>query len=215
MIIGNKNFDTKHHAYIMGILNVTPDSFSDGGKYNNLDAALKHAEQMILEGVDIIDIGGESTRPGYTQISDAEEIERVCKVIEALKSRFDTPLSIDTYKSKVAFSAISSGIDLINDIWGFKYDANMASIVATAGVACCLMHNRTTDSYNNLMEDVLSDLQESINLALSAGIAKDKILVDPGIGFAKDYETNLKVMQQVERLQTLGYPILLGASKNL
>ncbi len=213
MIIGNKNFDTNHHAYIMGILNVTPDSFSDGGKYNTLDAALKHAEEMILEGADIIDIGGESTRPGYTQISDEEEIHRVCSVIEALKSRFDIPLSIDTYKSKVAQNAIAAGVDLINDIWGFKYDLDMAHVVAHAQVACCLMHNRTTDVYTNLMDELLSGLQESINLALTAGVHKDKILIDPGIGFAKNYETNLKVMQQVDRLQTLGYPILLGTSK--
>lgn len=213
MIIGNKNFDTDHKAYIMGILNVTPDSFSDGGKYNRLDAALKHTEEMVKDGADIIDVGGESTRPGYTRISEEEEIERVCKVIESIKSQFDIPLSIDTYKSQVAKAAILSGADLVNDIWGFKYDKKMADVVAKHKVACCLMHNRENSIYTHLMDNVLEDLQESIHIALAAGVAKDKIMVDPGIGFAKDYEMNLKVMNQVERLHELGYPILLGTSK--
>ncbi len=213
MIIGNKNFDTDYKAYIMGILNVTPDSFSDGGKYNRLDAALKHTEEMVKDGADIIDVGGESTRPGYTRISEEEEIERVCKVIESIKSHFDIPLSIDTYKSQVAQAAILSGADLVNDIWGFKYDKKMADVVAKHKVGCCLMHNRENSVYTHLMDNVLEDLQESINIALVAGVAKNQIMIDPGIGFAKDYEMNLKVMNQVERLHELGYPILLGTSK--
>ena len=130
MKIGNREFDTVHHTYVMGILNVTPDSFSDGGKYNGMDAALKHAEQMIADGVDIIDVGGESTRPGYTKISDEEEIGRVVPVLEALKKHFDTPLSLDTYKSKVAQAGLDAGADLINDIWGLKYDTRMADVIA-------------------------------------------------------------------------------------
>ena len=145
--IGNREFDVKNHTYVMGILNVTPDSFSDGGKYDQLDRALFHAQEMIDDGADIIDVGGESTRPGYTMISDEEEIERTVPVVEALKERFDIPISIDTYKSKVAKANIKAGVDLVNDIWGMKYDKDMAKLVADTKVACCLMHNRDEASY--------------------------------------------------------------------
>ena len=150
MIIGSREFDTEHNTYIMGILNVTPDSFSDGGRYNSLDAALFHAQQMADEGADIIDVGGESTRPGHTQISDEEEISRVVPVIEKLKQEFDIPLSVDTYKSAVAAAAVRAGADLVNDIWGLKYDENIASVIAESGAACCLMHNREQTEYNGL-----------------------------------------------------------------
>ena len=138
MIIGNKTFDTKQKCYIMGILNVTPDSFSDGGKWDSLDKALAHTEEMIRQGADIIDVGGESTRPGHVQITDQEEIDRVTPVIEAVRGRFDVPISVDTYKSKVAKAAIAAGADLVNDIWGLKYDPDMAKTIADAKVACCL-----------------------------------------------------------------------------
>ena len=136
MIIGSREFDTEHNTYIMGILNVTPDSFSDGGRYDSLDAALFHARQMADEGADIIDVGGESTRPGHTQISDEEEISRVAPVIEKLKQEFDIPVSIDTYKSAVAEAAVRAGADLVNDIWGLKYDSKIASVIAENEVAC-------------------------------------------------------------------------------
>lgn len=215
MIIGNREFDTKNKTYIMGILNVTPDSFSDGGSFNSVDTALKHTEQMIAEGADIIDVGGESTRPGYTKISDNEEISRVVPVIEAIRKNFDIPISVDTYKSGVAEAAIGAGAHLVNDIWGLKHDRRMAKVISDNNVACCLMHNRNLEKnpYNNLMEDVLSDIQESIELALAAGIAEDKIMVDPGIGFAKDLSMNLEVMNKVDMLHRLGYPILLGTSR--
>ena len=142
MKIGTRDFDIEHMTYIMGILNMTPDSFSDGGKFNKMDAALFHVEEMIKEGASIIDVGGESTRPGYTRISDEEEIQRVTPIIKEIKKRFDIPISIDTYKSKVAVAAVESGADLINDIWGLKADSEMARVVADFGVACCLMHNR-------------------------------------------------------------------------
>ena len=151
MKIGNKEFDIENRTYVMGILNVTPDSFSDGGKYNALDAALKHAEEMINDGADILDIGGESTRPGYTKISDEEEIERTAPVIEAIKRNFDIPISIDTYKSSVAKASVSAGADLVYDIWGVKYDEKMAEVIAGSGVACCLMHNRENMDYLNFM----------------------------------------------------------------
>lgn len=211
MIIGNKEF--KNKTYIMGILNVTPDSFSDGGKYNSLDNALFHTEEMINEGADIIDIGGESTRPNYTKISDEEEIERVLPIIEAIKKRFDIPVSIDTYKSRVAENALKSGADLINDIWGFKYDNNMANITKKYDAACCLMHNRQVPKYDCFLNDVLKDLQDSIDIALKAEINSDKIIIDPGVGFAKSYEQNLEITNNLEYLNKLGYPILLGTSR--
>ena len=213
MKIGNREFDVKNDTYVMGILNVTPDSFSDGGKFNNLEAALAHTEEMIKEGATIIDVGGESTRPGYTLISDEEEIGRVVPVIRAIKEKFDIPVSIDTYKSKVAEAAIAAGADLVNDIWGLKYDKNMAKVIADAGVACCLMHNRDNMEYTSFMDDMLTDLQETVQLAKEAGIADDKIMLDPGVGFAKSYENNLEAIQKVGRLHELGYPVLLGTSR--
>lgn len=211
MIIGNKEF--KDRTYVMGILNVTPDSFSDGGTHNTIDTALKHTEKMINEGADIIDVGGESTRPGYTMISDDEEISRVAPVIEKLKANFDIPISIDTYKLAVAEAAAQAGADLINDIWGFKYDEKIAEVTAKHNLACCLMHNRKEANYNNYMEDVINDLKESINIAQKYGVDKNKIVLDPGVGFAKSYEQNLEIINKLEALDVLGYPVLLGTSR--
>ena len=213
MKIGNRVFDTETKTYIMGILNVTPDSFSDGGKFNHMDAALAHAEEMIRDGADIIDVGGESTRPGYTKISDQEEIERTVPVIEALKKKFDVPVSIDTYKSEVAKATVAAGADLVNDIWGLKYDEQMAQVIADHHVACCLMHNRKNTEYKSFMKDMLDDLSETISIAKNAGIEDDKIILDPGVGFAKSYENNLEAIAKVDRLMELGYPVLLGTSR--
>ena len=213
MKIGNREFKEAGHTYIMGILNVTPDSFSDGGKFNQMDAALKHAEEMIRDGADILDIGGESTRPGYTKISDEEEISRVVPVIEAVKKEFDIPVSVDTYKSGVAEAAAKAGADLINDIWGLKYDERMAKVIAESGLACCLMHNRDKAEYENFMEDMKNDLRETVALAKAAGIAEDKIILDPGVGFGKSYENNLEAIAQLKQLKELGYPVLLGTSR--
>ena len=214
MRIGSRDFATTGHTYIMGILNVTPDSFSDGGKFNQIDAALKHAEEMIRDGADVIDIGGESTRPwGYTKISDEEETGRVVPVIEAVKKEFGIPISVDTYKSGVAEAAAQAGADLINDIWGLKYDARMAEVIAKSGLACCLMHNRDNTEYRNFMEDVKQDLRETIALAKAAGIEDDKIILDPGVGFAKSYENNLEVIRRLKEFNELKYPVLLGTSR--
>lgn len=213
MIIGGKSFDTARHTYVMGILNVTPDSFSDGGKWNDMDAALRHAEEMIADGADLLDIGGESTRPGYTLLPDNEEIDRVVPVIRAVKQRFDIPVSVDTYKSRVAAAALEAGADLVNDIWGLKYDPNMAGVIAEAGVPCCLMHNRSEAVYRDYLPDVLDDLRECVRLAKDAGIADDAIVLDPGIGFGKTLEHNLILMNHVDMLHELGYPILLGTSR--
>ena len=213
MIIGNREFDTKHHTYVMGILNATPDSFSDGGRYNQIDAALFHAEQMIKDGADIIDVGGESTRPGYQQIPEEEEIERVAPVIEAIGKRFDIPISIDTYKAKVAEAAIVAGADMVNDIWGLKYDPKMAAVIAKYDVACCLMHNKSNTEYQNFLIDMLAETQECVNLARQAGIKDEKIMLDPGIGFGKTFEMNLEAMNHLELFQNLGFPVLLGTSR--
>lgn len=212
MIIGNKNFSDTH-THIMGILNVTPDSFSDGGKWNNLSAALSHTEQMIKDGADIIDIGGESTRPGYTMISDEEEISRVVPIIKAVKREFDIPVSVDTYKSRVADAALSAGADLLNDIWGLKYDTKIAAAAKRYDVPVCLMHNRKQAVYSNFLNDVVNDLQESIDIAHKAGISDDKIILDPGVGFAKSLEENLCITNHLELLREMGYPVLLGTSR--
>ncbi len=213
MRIGSRDFATSGHTYVMGILNVTPDSFSDGGKFNQMDAALKHAEEMIADGAAILDIGGESTRPGYTKISDEEEISRVVPVIEAVKKEFDIPISVDTYKSGVAKAAAEVGADLVNDIWGLKYDDHMADVIAKSGLACCLMHNRDNAEYQNFMEDMKQDLRETIAFAKAAGIEDDKIILDPGVGFAKSYENNLGAIRRLEELKELNYPVLLGTSR--
>lgn len=211
MFIGNREFGK--HTYVMGILNVTPDSFSDGGRFNDIDRALKHTEELVNDGADIIDVGGESTRPNYTQISDSEEIERVVPVIEKIKQNFDIPVSIDTYKSAVASAAVSAGADMINDIWGLKYDGNMAKVISESGAACCLMHNRKNAQYNSFVDDVLNDLRESVEIAKRAGIQKDKIVLDPGIGFAKSYKENLIMTNNLDRMNEIGYPVLLGTSR--
>lgn len=213
MKIGNREFHTKEHTYVMGILNVTPDSFSDGGCWKEKDKALKHVEQMISEGMDILDIGGESTRPGYTRISPEEEIGRVVPVIEAVKAHFDIPVSLDTYKSEVARAGIIAGADMINDIWGLKADKDMAEVIAKSNAFCCLMHNRKEADYRSFLEDVKEDLAETIRLAKKAGIAEDKIILDPGVGFGKTYEQNLQIINCLEELKVFGYPLLLGCSR--
>lgn len=213
MIIGNRQFNVVDNTYIMGILNVTPDSFSDGGKYYKPESALVRAKWMIEEGADIIDIGGESTRPGYVQISAQEEIERVVPVIENIKSKLDIPVSIDTYKSEVARAAIEAGADMVNDIWGLKYDPEMAGVIASYKVPCVLMHNRESAQYDDFMKELFQDLDETVRLAQKAGIEDDKIILDPGIGFAKDYNMNLEILHYLEDFHQFGYPMLLASSR--
>ena len=214
MKIGNTEFDVsgKKH-YIMGILNVTPDSFSDGGTHNTIETALRHTERMIDEGAHMIDVGGESTRPGYTKISDQEEIERIAPVIEKIKTEFNIPISLDTYKSEVAKAGLAAGADLINDIWGLQYDGKMADVIAAANCPCCLMHNRREAVYGDFPAEYLSDMKRIVDTALSAGIKKEQIILDPGIGFGKDYQQNLETMAHLEDLVAMGYPVLLGTSR--
>ena len=223
MKIGSREFDVKNHTYVMGILNVTPDSFSDGGNYAETDRALFHVEKMLKEGADLVDIGGESTRPGYVPISEEEEIQRVCPIVEAVKSRFDVPVSLDTYKSRVAKAGIEAGADLINDIWGLQYEdksaEGIAEVIAKAGLPCCLMHNRIETEYRkeviyiNLMENVVADLAGILYKAQKAGISEDKIILDPGVGFSKTHKQNLELINNLEKLLVLECPILLGASR--
>ena len=253
MKIGNKDFDFgSHHVYVMGILNITPDSFSDGGKYTEKDAILSHTEKMISSGADIIDVGGESTRPGHIQISVQEEIERVTEVIREIKNGFDIPVSIDTYKAEVAACALQAGADVINDIWGLKYreaevsleKASMAEVAARAGVPVILMHNdhlgrsleeRTGEALELFLRDnpsrsavellsvvgeervadrVVWGLEESVKIALDSGIKKERIILDPGIGFAKTQRENLLTMKYLPGIvKRLGYPVLLATSR--
>lgn len=213
MKIGNREFDTAGHTYVMGILNVTPDSFSDGGNYESMDRALRHAEEMIAHGADIIDIGGESTRPGYTQISDAEEIERTIPVIEALKRNFDIPVSLDTYKSTVAEAGLNAGADMINDIWGLKYDPDMAAVIAGREAACCLMHNRNSTDYDDFSRQLKEELTECAAIARNAGIKEERIILDPGVGFGKTYEQNLQTLNLLPEIVQCGFPVLLGTSR--
>ena len=214
MLIGNKEFKIGERTYIMGILNVTTDSFSDGGNFNTVENALNRVSQMIAEGVDIIDIGGESTRPGHTVVEEEEELSRVIPIIKAIREKYDIPISVDTYKGKVAEEAIKAGANLINDVYGFKKCPYMSKVAAKYGIPCCLMHNRENNIYKkDIISVMIDDIKESIKIALDAGVKKENIILDPGIGFAKTLEDNLKVMNRLEEFKVEDYPILLGTSR--
>lgn len=205
--------DWNQRTWIMGILNATPDSFSDGGEYNTIDHAVAHALQLIEDGADLIDIGGESTRPGATPVSLEEELNRVIPVIKAVRNVADVPISIDTYKAEVADQAILAGADIINDVWGAKADSDMAKVAASHAVPIILMHNRYDAEYGDIMEDIKADVEESIAIALEAGVSDRNIILDPGIGFAKTHEQNLEVMRRLDEFAAIGYPVLLGTSR--
>ncbi|GGH87966.1 dihydropteroate synthase [Pullulanibacillus pueri] len=209
----DRRLDFKNKTLIMGILNVTPDSFSDGGNYNRIEEAVQHALDMVAWGADIIDIGGESTRPGHKPVPMDVEVERVLPVIKAIREVSSVALSIDTYKAETAKQALEAGADIINDIWGAKADPEMANVAAQYGVPIVLMHNRSNMNYGNLLDDIKEDLQESITLVKAAGVKDHQIILDPGIGFAKNYLHNLEVMNHLEELHSLGYPILLATSR--
>lgn len=218
----------QNRPLIMGILNVTPDSFSDGGSYQDIDAIIRKAKQMVKDGANIIDIGGESTRPGSSIVSLEDEISRVVPVIERLSKEIDVPVSIDTYKAEVARCAVLAGAKIINDIGGGKFDPDMPRVMAESGVYVVLMHNRMPDltktdcitaisgeltEYEDIVQDVKTELQDCINLVKEAGVAEDKIILDPGIGFAKTVDGNIELMRRIGELHELGYPLLLGVSK--
>ncbi len=214
MRIGSREFDTENGVYVMGILNVTPDSFSDGGRWLERAAALRQAAKMAAEGAAIIDIGGESTRPGHRPVGAEEEAARVLPVIAAVKRETGLPVSVDTYRHETARLALEAGADMINDIWGLRYDGGeMARLIAQSGAACCLMHNRKSAEYRDFMPELLEDLRGTLDLAAAAGIARDRIILDPGIGFAKSCEQNLTAMHRLGELAALGCPVLLAASR--
>jgi dihydropteroate synthase len=221
MRIGNKDFSEKNHTYVMGILNVTTDSFSDGGQLTDSDnhisveKAIDKVARMIEEGADIIDVGGESTRPGYIQISIEEETERVVPVIRAIRERFDIPISLDTYKWQVAKEGIAAGAHLLNDIHGLRYDnGEMADLIAKADIPCCLMYNVCHCSTpGDVINDVSEGLAASLHIAEKAGIKDENIILDPGVGFAGGTDKDLAILNNLDRISKLGYPLLVGASR--
>lgn len=198
---------------IMGILNVTPDSFSDGGSYRRVEDAVRKAHQMVAEGADIIDIGGESTRPGAATVTLDEELQRVIPAIEAIRREINIPISIDTYKAEVAKQALEAGAHIINDVWGGQADAGMAKVAADYDCPFIITHNRTSSEYVEFLPDVCADLQKYTNDALQAGVKPERIILDPGIGFVKSYEQNLYLMNNLRTIADLGYPVLLGTSR--
>ena len=211
MKIGKHNIDGK--ACIMGVLNVTPDSFSDGGSYTAVEKALEQAEKMIAEGAKIIDVGGESTRPGYTFVEATDEINRVVPVIKALKEKFDVLVSIDTYKTETARAALEAGADILNDVWAGLYDGEMLALAAEKNVPIILMHNQKEEKYDNITKEVCDFLAERAQAALDAGIAKENIWIDPGFGFAKNEAQNIELLQGLDAVCQLGYPVLFGISR--
>ncbi|MCH7323847.1 dihydropteroate synthase [Solibacillus sp. MA9] len=213
LTLNNIELDFYKETFVMGILNVTPDSFSDGGQFNSIDKAVAQAKKMVADGAKIIDVGGESTRPGYTRISDEEEIARVVSVIEALVKEVPAIISIDTYKSNVARAAIKAGAHMINDIWGAKADPHMAQVAAELNVPIFLMHNRDNDVYGDYFNDFLQDMKESIEIVKKAGVPAEHIMLDPGIGFVKNLAQSIETMQRLDELVALGYPVLLATSR--
>ncbi|EMR04857.1 Dihydropteroate synthase [Bhargavaea cecembensis DSE10] len=211
--IGGASMDFNKETVVMGILNVTPDSFSDGGRHNGTEDAVRKALQMRDEGAKIIDIGGESTRPGHTVISVDEELSRIVPVIERLKDEEGICLSVDTYKAEVAEGALDAGAHIINDIWGAKREPDIARLAADRDVPIILMHNREEADYNDFWPDAKADLEESIRIAKGAGISDRNIWLDPGIGFAKSTNENILMMQHLDDLVAMGYPVLLATSR--
>ena len=212
--LGQHLLPLTERTLIMGILNITPDSFSDGGKYIVPADAVAHAEKMVMQGADIIDIGAESTRPGAETVAADVELHRIIPIIEKLAANVDVALSVDTYKAEVAEAALQAGAHMINDIWGLQYDDGMAAVVARYGVPVVIMHNQVGTHYpGDIICEVKRFLQKSIGIALNAGIAAKNIIVDPGLGFGKTVEHNIEIMSRLGEFNTLGYPILLGASR--
>lgn len=213
LTINGITLDYTKETFIMGILNVTPDSFSDGGNYTSVAKAVAQAKKMVAEGAKIIDVGGESTRPGHVEISEEEEIARVVPVIEALVREVHAVISIDTYKANVAEAAIKAGAHMINDVWGAKADARMTSVAAQYNVPIILMHNRDNTDYKYFWLEVHKDLQQSLAIARAAGVPDAHIILDPGIGFGKTTAQNIKMMQHLPDLVAMGYPVLLATSR--
>ncbi|WP_123042722.1 dihydropteroate synthase [Cohnella candidum] len=210
---GGLRLELGRRTLIMGILNVTPDSFSDGGRYDAVEAAVERARQLEAEGADIIDIGGESTRPGHDPVSLEEELRRVVPAIRAIREAVRLPISIDTYKAETARQALEAGAHIVNDVWGFKRDHRIAAVSAEYGCPVILTHNRESRDYADFVPDVIEDLLASVARAKAAGVSDENIWLDPGIGFAKDYDENLELMGRLDEIVRLGYPVLLGTSR--
>ena len=215
-----KILDLAGRTHVMGILNVTPDSFSDGGLYANTDKALAHAHEMTAAGADIIDIGGESTRPGARPLSEEEELHRIIPVIERLSAELALPISVDTYKAKVAKKAFEAGASIVNDISGLRFSPDMARVASVYGAAVVIMHLKGTPRdmqqdpvYSDVVGEVMSYLDEGIDIAVKAGIDREKVLIDPGIGFGKTLEHNLAILERLDEFRGLGRPIVLGTSR--
>ncbi|HZX21013.1 MAG TPA: dihydropteroate synthase [Clostridia bacterium] len=208
------NINFGQRTYIMGIVNITPDSFSDGGDFFSTEVAVAHAKKMIEQGADIIDIGGESSRPGHTRISTREELERVIPVIERIAEETDAIISLDTIRSEVAEEGLKRGVHIINDIWGLQEDSRMAEVVARYDAPIIIMHNKQDTHYkDDIIEEMKRFFKKSVQIALDAGISGDKIVLDPGIGFGKTAEQNIVVIRRLDEFKELGYPILLGTSR--
>uniref|UniRef100_UPI003FEF34FE dihydropteroate synthase n=1 Tax=Megasphaera elsdenii TaxID=907 RepID=UPI003FEF34FE len=211
-----KSLTVGERTLVMGVLNYTPDSFSDGGKWNNVDVALKHMEEMVADGADIIDIGAESARPGFTPISAAEEIARLETILPRLVAACPVPISVDTYKAETAEYAMSTGAHIMNDIWGLQYapePGKMAAVAAKYGVPVVVMHNQEGTEYDDIIEDMKRFFIRSAIIADQAGMSQDQIITDPGIGFGKDFDQNVYVMKHLQELAALPYPMLLGTSR--
>ncbi len=213
LVCGSHRLPIGRRTLVMGILNVTPDSFSDGGRYCDPERAVAHARELVAAGADIIDIGGESTRPGAEPVGLEEELARVLPIVQALAKECPVPLSIDTYKAEVAERTIRAGAHIINDVWGAKKDPRMASVAAELDVPIILMHNRDNMDYGDFFSDMVRDLRESVRIAVEAGVKPENIILDPGIGFAKTLEQNLETMRRLDDIVALGYPVLLGTSR--
>ena len=211
--IKGREYDLASRTLVMGILNATPDSFSDGGRYVRLDEAVEHGLRLIAEGADIIDVGGESTRPGAKAVTTEEELYRVLPIIRTLSAASDVPISIDTYKPEIARAALESGAAMLNDVWGGRRNRAMLELAAKWGVPICLMHSRQEAIYGDLMAELTADLKVSVALAHAAGVRSENIILDPGIGFGKTWEHNLQVMKNLADITSLGYPVLLGTSR--
>ena len=211
--IGNKEFHWGERTYIMGILNVTPDSFSGDGLDGRPEVAIARAKEMVAQGADILDIGGESTRPGAAFVSVEEELRRVIPVLKEVTKEISIPISIDTYKSEVARQALDCGASIVNDVWGLKEDIGLASLAAERKVPIILMHNQKGAAYKDMMAEVLASLRWSVAQAIKAGVPAENIIIDPGIGFGKTVEHNLEIMRRLDEFLLLGYPLLLGTSR--
>lgn len=201
------------NAAIMGILNVTPDSFSDGGAYTDIEKALEQTREMIAQGATIIDVGGESTRPGYDVVEAEDEIERVVPVIRAIKEKYDVLISIDTYKTQTARAALEAGADILNDVWAGLYDGQMFDLAAEYNVPIILMHNQEEEVYQNVTQEVCDFLTERARLALEKGVPKENIWIDPGFGFAKNAGQNIELLKGLESVCQMAYPVLFGISR--